>query len=301
MRKAIPLLLALVAAIAVTRYAAAQDAPPPDGPRPDAKPQCPNAEKIFDRLDVNHDGAITSAEIPPAMPERMRQLLIVAVKKHDGKLTKGDLIEIIKQHREARRGRGGPPMFDAKAIFARLDKDKDGKLSLEEFSAGVERMHRAMKMMHHGRPPMGPQGPKGHQHHGRSFDGDRGHGYHHQRPRPEADDGAMRHPMHNMYWFADRSDNGCPSGERPQGHYGHHGRQGHHGPKGWTEQTPRHAMAQVWTDRDAGPRADHFQHGGSQDLEVRLVALERKQARILTLLEKLLSDRKGAERGPRGK
>lgn len=62
------------------------------------------------------------------------------------------------------RGRGdGPPPFgprgpraqppNPKALFARLDRDKDGKLSVEEFTAG-------MRMIQARRPPfVGPPGP----------------------------------------------------------------------------------------------------------------------------------------------
>jgi Ca2+-binding EF-hand superfamily protein len=51
-----------------------------------------------------------------------------------------------------RPGAGGPPpqVPDAKALFAELDRDHDGKLSPEEFAEGMKRFHRR---------PMGPPGP----------------------------------------------------------------------------------------------------------------------------------------------
>lgn len=297
MRRAIPGLLTVVAMLALLPYATAQDDKRPEGPRHGARPTFPNAEKIFDRLDANHDGAITSPEIPPAMPERLRQLLVAAVKKHDGRLTKADLMDIIKQHRKFRHGKDGPPMFDAKAIFARLDKDKDGSLSLEEFSAGVDRMHRMMKRPggHH----MMPHSPHmGHSFHGRSSAGGKDYSMsycnRHGGPYCGTNVRETRHHEPAMFAYAERDGNDGPRGGR---HHGHHG---HHGNMGWTMQGPKHITAQVWIDRDAGPRPDGFHRRAPQDFESRLAVLERQQARVLALLEKI-SNRKAKEHGPRGK
>jgi hypothetical protein len=62
-------------------------------------------------------------------------------------------------------------------------------------------------------------------------------------------------------------------------------------------------MAQVWTNGDDGPRGEGFQRSGpqNQDFESRLVALERRQARVLALLEQLAAERKAKQDGPRGK
>ena len=50
---------------------------------------------------------------------------------------------------------GGPrgPMPDPKELFEKMDKDKDGKLSVEEFTEGMKRVHEAIKGHFH---PMGP-------------------------------------------------------------------------------------------------------------------------------------------------
>ena len=53
----------------------------------------------------------------------------------------------------------GPPagprtamhMPDPKEVFKKLDRDGDGKLSLEEFTAGMKRFHETMMAKH--RPP----------------------------------------------------------------------------------------------------------------------------------------------------
>ena len=66
----------------------------------------PNPDVMFARLDANHDGVITLKEIPPGMPEPLKQLLVQAIKKHDGKLTKAQLIEALKHHRPDMRREG---------------------------------------------------------------------------------------------------------------------------------------------------------------------------------------------------
>jgi hypothetical protein len=56
-----------------------------------------------------------------------------------------------------------PPVFklpDAKEVFEKLDTNKDGKLSLEEFAEGVKQFEKAMKE-HAPRGPMPPWGMPG--------------------------------------------------------------------------------------------------------------------------------------------
>jgi Ca2+-binding EF-hand superfamily protein len=148
-----------------------------------SKPPRPNPETMFNRLDANKDGVITADEIPAGIPERLKQRLLEADKDGDKKLTLDDLKESFKERqahrpeadrpRERLEGRpeSGPPahrgpegrhekgpmqktreafrpempkMPDLKMVFDRLDGDKDGKLSFEEFKAGIEKFHRMM-------------------------------------------------------------------------------------------------------------------------------------------------------------
>ena len=101
--------LTAVAAVLLPQWlSAAEEAKSPDGPRPGMRGGGPNPEVMFSRLDANHDGAITPDEIPAGMPERLKQLLLEELKKHDGKLTQEALTEAIKQHRPGAGPQGGP-------------------------------------------------------------------------------------------------------------------------------------------------------------------------------------------------
>ena len=57
-------LLTALAVVALPHFAAAQDGKRPERPNPDA---------FFARLDANHDGMITLNEVPPGMPEPIKQ------------------------------------------------------------------------------------------------------------------------------------------------------------------------------------------------------------------------------------
>lgn len=95
--------------------ALAQDAPPPPPPgergpppmmRPETRAQAEQmAEAMFARLDLNHDGVVTRAEVDAA-----------------SKAARDKMKERMAEHR-------------ARA-FERLDKDGNGALSREEFAAG---------------------------------------------------------------------------------------------------------------------------------------------------------------------
>ena len=89
------LVMMTLAVVALPRYAGAEDGKRPDGPNP---------ERMFSRLDANHDGVITRDEVPAGMPEHMRHLLLQTIEKHGGKLTKRQLMEAIA----ARHGGPGP-------------------------------------------------------------------------------------------------------------------------------------------------------------------------------------------------
>ena len=100
MQRMIGALMTALAVVALPQLAAAQDGKRPERPSPEA---------LFNRLDANHDGVIAKDEIPAAMPERMKQLLLEADKNHDGKITKEELLAAIKARHDGPRPDGRGP------------------------------------------------------------------------------------------------------------------------------------------------------------------------------------------------
>ncbi|MEN6451224.1 MAG: EF-hand domain-containing protein [Thermoguttaceae bacterium] len=176
MRRLLLGLLAALAVVTLPQLLAAQDGKRPDGPRPEFRRERPSPEAIFQRLDQKHQGFILLDKLPPGMPEPMKQMLKKADANKDGKLTLDELKAAMKAHRpsnrpsmgEQRRGPGGPKAMEAsdRAIFNRLDTNKDGKLSFEEFAAGLRQFREMVaKQAKAWTPPfagrMYAQAPKG--------------------------------------------------------------------------------------------------------------------------------------------
>jgi len=143
-----------VAALVLPQIAATEG---PQGPVP------PGPEMLFRLLDANHDGVISENEIPADAPEPLRGLLKAADKKGDKKVTLEAFMAAVKEHPPAMPPFGAPmqgmpggmippsvPVVrrrascrtvlqefphrdrwtkrpDLKALFAKMDKDKDGK------------------------------------------------------------------------------------------------------------------------------------------------------------------------------
>lgn len=81
----------------------------PEG-KPPKGPQGPNPEVMFQRLDANKDGKVTTEEIPEGMPERMKQMVIKADKNGDKELTLAELKKAIKPRQEAgKQPKQAPP------------------------------------------------------------------------------------------------------------------------------------------------------------------------------------------------
>lgn len=102
--------------------------------------------ELFDKLDVNKDGVITSEEVPDDKQAIFERLVKIGDANGDKKLTKDELIAGLKKSASgegAPAARPGPgdrpgaaggdrPQVSLKEIFSRMDKDGNGKLEKDE-------------------------------------------------------------------------------------------------------------------------------------------------------------------------
>lgn len=104
--------------------------------------------ELFTRLDRNGDGRIEAAEIDPTHARLFRRLLITADGNHDGALTREELAAGLKDDRPERplEQLPDPPSQEeiAKAVFRRLDGDRDGRLELKEIPQGQKQRFQAL-------------------------------------------------------------------------------------------------------------------------------------------------------------
>ena len=98
MQRLIPYLLTGLIVVLLPQNLLAEDPAGPPGPS-NAQPPAHNPEILFNRLDANHDGFITQDELPPAMPEMFKQLLLLADSNGDGKITLAELTAALDKHR----------------------------------------------------------------------------------------------------------------------------------------------------------------------------------------------------------
>lgn len=114
-----PLILAALSTLALTAAAHAQ----PAGPRQ----QGPGPEAMRDLLDTNKDGVVDEAEFKAARAEMFKRM----DKDGDGKIAKADFPAAMEQTHADRRTEMENRMFE------RLDTNKDGVLTADEFTAGA--------------------------------------------------------------------------------------------------------------------------------------------------------------------
>ena len=122
------LLAALVTLAPAALLAADPAAPAPGpvhGPRGDGE--------WFNRLDTNHDGALTRDEATAASAERIAKSFDRLDANHDGMITQEEMRAAGEARREAMKA-------EAQARFKSADRNGDGLLSKDEATAGLPRV-----------------------------------------------------------------------------------------------------------------------------------------------------------------
>ena len=102
-----------------------------------AQAAAPEADALFTKLDKNSDGKLTKDEVPEEQARFFERLIRLGDKDKDGVLTKDEFQQANKPEEKPNvplgpggggEGRGG----DARQRFEMLDRNKDGKVTLEE-------------------------------------------------------------------------------------------------------------------------------------------------------------------------
>ncbi len=149
LRWAIPL-AALSGLLGVADLIVAEDNPPAGNQPAETKSATRTPAQIFADLDKNGDGKLAPGEIPPEHQRLFRRLLRVAGKEPGSDLTQAEFVAAFKpddlrvaapQNLGNGGGRGNIP--DRAQIFTRLDRNKDGKLTLDEVpeqNTGIRRL-----------------------------------------------------------------------------------------------------------------------------------------------------------------
>jgi Ca2+-binding EF-hand superfamily protein len=101
------------------------------------------SNELFKKLDVNRDGVLTASEIPKEQQKAFERLLRIGDTNKDGRLSREEFDAAMPKTEKpvadinATPGvnpgaRGAKAKADPKQVFARLDKNKDGKLTSDE-------------------------------------------------------------------------------------------------------------------------------------------------------------------------
>ena len=95
-------------------------------------------KQLFEKLDQNQDGKITKAEIDGDNQKVFDHLLRTKDSNQDGELSLDEFVAKVEQDKPTLTTPGRPQrpsrgQFNPEMIFKRLDKDRDGKLTADEF------------------------------------------------------------------------------------------------------------------------------------------------------------------------
>lgn len=136
----------------------------------------PNPEELFKRLDKNSDGKITKEEVPEEQRRFFDRSVRVGDKDGDGSLTKDEFLQASKPPESGSiplnpaGGPGGDRRGDFRQRFEMMDRNKDGKVTLDEVPEQFrdrikpifDRLGKTeLNLEEFGRASGGPGGPEG--------------------------------------------------------------------------------------------------------------------------------------------
>ncbi len=100
----------------------------------------PNA--MFERLDQNGDGVLTSEEVPEERQRFFDRMMQRADQNQDGKLTQEEFTASLSDRGGFGRAGGGRRPFDAERMFERFDSNEDGEITKDEVPQRVMQLDR---------------------------------------------------------------------------------------------------------------------------------------------------------------
>ncbi len=102
--------------------------------------QQPDPNAMFERLDQNGDGVLTSEEVPQERQRFFDLMMQRGDENQDGKLTKEEFTASLSDRGGSGRAGGGRRPFDAERMFERFDSNGDGEITPDEIPQRVQRM-----------------------------------------------------------------------------------------------------------------------------------------------------------------